>query len=200
VTEEANILSPLDGFVVRGRHGRPADVPGVIVSEVRAPGLAMVAARRGRREALAEAARAHFGAELLNMPRRVEGRAIAFVWCGPEQWLAYSHPAPAEGIEKMLTRAFLGLASITDQSHGRVVLRVTGSRVRDALAKGVPIDLNPSAFHVGSAAATAAFHIGAHIWQIDDKPTYELAVARSYALSLWLWLQTSAAEYGVQFC
>jgi sarcosine oxidase subunit gamma len=41
-------------------------------------------------------------------------------------------------------------------------------------------------------------HIPVHLWQIDDRPTYEFAVARSLAQSFWRWLEASAAEYGLE--
>ena len=47
------------------------------------------------------------------------GRDIAFIWSGPEQWLAHMQPAPAGGMEAALAWPFAGLASIVDQSHGR---------------------------------------------------------------------------------
>ena len=169
------------------------------VSEVRGAGLATVTARKGRRAALLDAARSAFGAELPATPRRVEGRDIAFIWSGPDQWLACRHPAPAEGMEALLAAPFAGLASVVDQSHGRTLLRVTGPHVRDALAKGVPIDLHPRAFKAGDAAATLVSHIPVHLWQIDDQPTYEFAVARSLAQSFWHWLAASAAQYGLEF-
>ena len=37
----------------------------------------------------------------------------------------------------------LGVAAVSDQSDARLVLRVSGPRVRDVLAKGVPVDLHP---------------------------------------------------------
>jgi len=191
-------VSPLDGFLTYRRYGRTTASPGVIVSEVNGAGLAVVTARRGRGEAMREAARSVFQVELPSTPRRMEGSDIAFVWRGPDQWLAYRHPAPPAGIEEPLARAFAGLASIADQSHGQILLRVTGPRVRDALAKGLAIDLHPRAFQTGSAAVTAASHIVVHIWQIDNRPTYEIAVARSHALNFWHWLKTSASEYVVE--
>jgi len=95
--------------------------------------------------------------------------------------------------------SFAGLASIVDQSHGRTVLRLTGPRIRDALAKGVPIDLHPRAFKAGDSAATLVSQIAVHFWQVDDRPTYEFAVARSLAASFWHWLEASAAQYGLEF-
>lgn len=191
------IVSALDDVAAPGRHGRRAGDPGVIATEVRSVGLALVTARKDQRDALIEAARASFGIELPSTPRRVAGRDIAFVWSGPEQWLAHVEPAPTERMEAVLA-PLAGLASIVDQGHGRTVLRVTGPRVRDALAKGFPIDLHPSAFKMGDTAVTSVAHIGAQLWQTDDAPTYEIAVARGFALSFWHWLEASAAEYGLE--
>ena len=192
------IVSALDGAVKPGRYGRVAASPGVTVTEVQGAALATVAARKGRRGALLDAARSAFGAELPTTPRRAEGRDIAFIWSGPDQWLAYKHPAPAEGIEALLARPFAGLASVVDQSHGRTLLRVCGPHIREALAKGVAVDLHPRAFNAGDTAATLISHIPIHLWQIDDRPTYEFAVARSLAQSFWHWLEASAAEYGLE--
>ncbi len=89
------------------------------------------------------------------------------------------------------------LASISDQSDSRMVLRLSGARVRDALAKALPIDLHPRAFGPGRAAVTQAAHIGVVIWQRDAAPSFDLAVARSYAGSLVEWLIGASAEYGL---
>jgi sarcosine oxidase subunit gamma len=155
-------------------------------------------ARNGRSAELRDAARSAFGVELPVAPKRIEGRDIAFVWSGPDQWLVCTHPAPLQGMEALLA-PFAGLASIVDQSHGRTLLRLTGPRIRDALAKGVPIDLHPRAFKAGDAAATLVSQIAVHFWQVDDRPTYEFAVARSLAASFWHWLEGSAAQYGLEF-
>ena len=53
-------------------------------------------------------------------------------------------------------------------------------------------------FQPGSAALTAIALIGVQLWQVDDTPTYDLAVFRSMAGSFWSWLSASAAEFGVE--
>jgi heterotetrameric sarcosine oxidase gamma subunit len=200
VAETTNLfVSALDGVITAGRHGRRTGDAGVIVGEVRGAGLATVTARNGKRTALDAAARSAFGIELPDQPHRVQAGDTAFVWCGPEQWLACMHPAPAEGMEAMLARPFGGLAAVVDQSHGRTLLRITGARVREALAKGVAIDLHPRAFMSGYAALTSVAHIGVHLWQIDDRPTYEFAIPRGFALSFWHWLEASASEFGLEY-
>jgi sarcosine oxidase subunit gamma len=194
----SQLVSALDGAVNAGRHGRRAGDPGVIASEITNAGFALVTARKGQRAALADAVRTTFAIELPDRPRRVAGRDMAFIWSGPEQWLAHMGPAPSAGMEAVLA-PLAGMAALVDQSHGRTMLRVAGPRVRDTLAKGFPIDLHPRTFRPGDTAVTAVAHIGAQIWQIDDAPTYEIAVARGFALSFWHWLEASAAEYGIDF-
>jgi sarcosine oxidase subunit gamma len=200
VAEEAhNFVSALDGVTALGRSGRSTSSPGVIVSEVREAGLATVTARKGRRAALADATRTAFGIEPPVTPKWVQGPELAFIWSGPDQWLVYKSAAPPGGMEALLARPLANLASIVDQSHGRTILRVTGHKAREALAKGVTIDLHPRAFKPGDTAATLASHIAVQLWQIDDHPTYEFAVARGFAQSFWRWLEASAAEFALEF-
>jgi sarcosine oxidase subunit gamma len=181
-----------------GRYGREREHPGVIVSEICGAGLAAMAARKGRRAALLAAVRCGFGVELPATARRVVGREIAFVGLGPDQWLALQHPAPKEGMEARL-RSLANLAALVDQSHGRTLLRVTGPCAVEALAKGVSVDLHASAFKPGDAAATLIAHMPVHLWQVDDMPTYEFAIARSLAQSFWQWLASAAKEWGLEF-
>ena len=53
-----------------------------------------------------------------------------------------------------------GSASVTDQSDGRVVLEISGPRVRDVLAKGVMLDLHERDFRPGATAVTLMAHTG----------------------------------------
>ena len=73
---------------------------------------------------------------------------------------------------------------------------MSGPRVRDTLAKGCSLDLHPRAFKPGDAATTPVALIDCQIWQLDETPTYALAVPSSFAESFWDWLTASAAEFG----
>jgi sarcosine oxidase subunit gamma len=53
-------------------------------------------------------------------------------------------------------------------------------------------------FATGSAATSVIALMGVTLWQVDDAPTYDLAVFRSLAGSFWTWLTDSAAEFGVE--
>ena len=61
----------------------------------------------------------------------------------------------------------------------------------------MPIDLHPRVFKPGDTAVTTVAHMGVHFWQLDDAPTYEFAVFRSFGEAFWQWLVDASAEFGV---
>jgi heterotetrameric sarcosine oxidase gamma subunit len=171
---------------------------GVVVSDRDGLGLATVLVRKGQHEALAQCIREKFGLELPRGPRRSASGDVAFIGTAPGAWLA-THEQVGNAFVQTLADATAGLASVSDQSDGYAVLRLSGPRVRDALCKLVPIDLHPNAFAVGAVAATVASYIGTTIWRLDDlagSSVFEIAVYRSMADSFWSALSASAAEFG----
>lgn len=153
--------------------------------------LASLAAGKGKRDALVAAIQEKYGVTLPSTPERVDGNGIAFLWAGPDQWIAQAERSGGRDLEVELKPVVTGLGAVTDQSDARAVLRISGPRARDVLAKGVPIDLHPRVFAPGSVAITHASHIGVIMWQLDAAPTYEFAVFRSFAQSLAEWLEES---------
>jgi sarcosine oxidase subunit gamma len=188
--------SALESLAVPGRFGREGGEPGVAIEERTGLGLATVAARKGEAEALKRAVASAYGVELPDRSRAVHGPSVSFVGYGPGQWLAVSKAFASEALARELGERLRGLASISDQSGGRTVLRVSGPRARVVLAKGLPIDLHPRAFEPGNAATSTISLMGVQIWQVDDAPTYDLAIFRSVSASFWHWLTASAAEFG----
>jgi methylglutamate dehydrogenase subunit D len=184
-----------------GRHGRTDGAPGLILCERAELSLATVIARKGQSQALAELVKSAYGIDLPSTPRFAggqlpDGRFLIFIWAGFEQWLALAEGA--QDFDRELTLGLGKRALITDQSDGRAILRLRGPKAREVLAKGMAIDLHPRAFKPGDVALTTAAHIGVQLWQVDETPTYEIAVPRSLAKSLWAWLSASAAEFGYE--
>lgn len=172
------------------------DRPGVTVVERTGVSLCSVLARKGAEELVAERVRLEFGVALPNTPRHANPGVIAFAWAGPSHWLAMGDGMDARTFEMQLRSSLASAASVIDQSDARTIVRIGGARARDALAKGILIDLDPSAFGPGDAAVTTCGHIGVHFWQCDATPLYEFAVPRSFAISFWEWIAASAAEFG----
>ena len=107
---------------------------------------------------------------------------------GPGRWLFLDRP-----MDQLAPLA--GLASLSDHSDGYAVFEVWGPKVREALSRGVPLDLHPGQFS-DQVAVTMVAHIGAIIWQ-SGQDRFILAVFRSYAGSFWHWLSASAAPFGL---
>jgi len=191
-------LSALAGIAVPGRFGKPDGEPGVMIGELSGLGLATVASRQGQDAALKSAVLQAYGVQLPESSRVAQGSAVSFIGYGLGQWLAVSESLAHEALAGDLSQRLAGLASISDQSGGRTVLRVSGPRARDVLAKGLPVDLDPRAFPLGSAAASIIGHMGVQLWQVDDTRTYDIAVFRSLSQSFWRWLTASAAEFGYE--
>lgn len=159
--------------------------------------IAHVCAAKGKRGLVSAAVHGAFGVALPETPECVTSAAgVTIVWAGPDQWLFVASRAGARDLERELVPLLKGLAAVTDQSDARVVVRIRGQHARALLAKGVPIDLDPRAFPARGAVLTHASHIGVVLWQIDDAPTYELAVFRSFADSFARWIHSAAAEWG----
>lgn len=191
-------VSALAGVSVPGRYGKNQGAPGLSIAERRDLGIATVAARKGQAGALKAAVREAYGVELPNDSRIVRGEQVSFVGYAPDQWLAVSDALAGEALARDLGQRLKGLASISDQHGGRTVLRLSGPRAREVLAKGLPLDLHPRAFGPGSAATSTISLMGVQLWQVDDTPSYDIALFRSVSASFWRWLTASAAEFGYE--
>ncbi|MCC8962417.1 sarcosine oxidase subunit gamma [Bradyrhizobium sp. Pear76] len=172
---------------------------GVTIYELRGLGLATMQTRKGQHALLRDRIKQHFLLDLPMSPAIARAGEIAFAGIGPNYWLAISESAgPLFGMS--LRQIVAPLASVSDQSGGYAVLRVSGHAIRDALAKGFQIDLHPRAFEVGAAATTIVAHIGVTIWRCEDNADgnacFEIALYRGLAKSFSSWFSSSAAEFG----
>jgi methylglutamate dehydrogenase subunit D len=198
VSSPLKSASGVAGLAASGRYGKRDGGAGVTISERIGLGLATVAARKGQARSLQDRVREAYGVDLPQTSRVVVGRDVSFVGYGPGQWLAVSETLASEALARDLAERLKGLASISDQSSGRTVIRVSGTRARDVLAKGLPIDLDPRVFPLGSAATSTISLMGVQLWQADDTRSYDIAVFRSLSESFWRWLAASAAEFGYE--
>ena len=186
---------------------------GVVAVERDGLAIARIAARKDRLAALTSRVRERFGVELPQGPRRVETIGLAFVGVGVETWLAVAEGsstspetprAPGNNgrnnFAASLRDAIDDLATVSDQIGSYAGLRLQGPRVRDALAKFIPLDLHARVFDPGSVASTIASHIPVTLWRLadgsDGLPVFEIAAPRSYAGSFWHVVMESAAEFG----
>ena len=76
-------------------------------------------------------------------------------------------------------------------SDARALIRLTGARVGEVLAKGAPCDCSDHGFPVGTARRTHLAGLAVAFWRLDAE-TWEIVALRSYAHHLMAWLEQSA--------
>ncbi|MEV6494960.1 sarcosine oxidase subunit gamma family protein [Actinoplanes sp. NPDC051633] len=108
------------------------------------------------------------------------GRAV---WLGPDEWLSIG-ALPSGG-------------SVTDVSAQRIIVRLTGARVRQVLPKGCAIDLHPRVFGRGRTAQTTLGRAGVVLLSLSESgDDYLVLVRSSFAGYLADWLLDAALEFG----
>ena len=165
--------SPLADIAVQGRFGTGRGATGVTLSVRHPLTIFTVIARKGKSKAVADA--------LAKM------KGVQVQWAGPDQYFVQG--------EGVFVVELGGLASVSDQSHGRVVIRIEGPNVRHVLAKGTPVDLHADEFPVGKSALTQMAHVGVHLTRVAGD-AYDLSVFRGFSESFWGWLTEQAEQYG----
>jgi sarcosine oxidase subunit gamma len=154
------------------------------ITERKGLALATVMARKGV-DAAALAAR--LGLTPPTGPRAARNERMTLVGVGPGVWLAVGEDGQAGWVER-LGETLAGLASVSDQSAGYGVLRISGPGARALLQAGAFVDLDPAVFLRGSAATTVIAHIGVTLWAVDDAPSFDVALFRSFAGSFRDWI------------
>jgi len=165
-----------------GQLGRQGVAPGVMLRAL-PEGLLLLALGQIRQGELVAAAAC----------AGLDGCSIAEA--GFEQWLIARDVPASFGALSELSKALAGQAHVSDQSHGRVRIALSGPRSIDVLAKGC--GLNFSHFDAGAGAMTLFGHIGCHLYRRNDE-TFHLTTLRSFALALWDELVEAGNEYGIE--
>jgi len=172
---------------------------GVVAAERTGLGIARIVARKGQGARLAELFESSFGIEPPHGPRRAGRGDVAIAGVGRETWIATCDGA-GNGFAESLRRALGDCASVSDQSDAHAILRLTGPRVRAALAKLTPIDIHPRSFPVNSVAQTLCGYVNVTLWRLEDAvqgdPVFEIWAAGSFAASLHQAISHCAAEFG----
>ena len=191
-------ISALDHVVRRGRFGADhADGPGVTFSLRHPVSIVTVIARKGKANALSTALSSGFGFAAPAPGRSANARGASIHWCGPEQWYVVREDTRDGQLYDDLVEKLGNNASVSDQSHGRMIISLSGRNVRDVLSKGTPVDFHPKVFSTGDSVVTQMAHVGVHIVQTGPD-AFELSMFRGFAESFWEWLTEMALEFGYE--
>ena len=121
-------------------------------------------------------------------------------WLGPDEWLVATEAGDAADVcARLESLAEDSHVAVNDLSGGYVSLRLSGDAARTVLAKGCTLDLHPRVFAPGQCAQTGLAKANVLLAAVDDAPSFELIVRRSFADYLCRWLAHSARAEGVRF-
>ena len=189
--------SPLDHLSLDARAVAEPGGAGVVAGERRF--VAKVNLRGDPNdEAFVKAAKAALKFFVPTAPNTVEGKRERYaLWLGPDEWLVVGAAGTEARLVADLRKALDGVvAAVTDVTEGRTVIRLSGPRARDLLARGCGLDLHPRAFGPGRCAQTRLAKANVILHQIDDAPTFDVIVERSFADYLWRWIADAGTGFG----
>ena len=185
------------GLEARASAGAPD--AGVVIGECRIRGLLVLrgdAARSGFRSAVSAALGLEPVVEPLTAARK---RDVSILWLGPDEWLVVVPDRRIGRIGHALRDALDGQhAAVTDVSHSRTILALSGPDAHAVLAKGCPLDFHPRVFGPGRCAQSRLAKCQVLIHQTSAAPAFEIYVHRSFAHYAWTWLEDAGREFGVR--
>jgi len=202
------LRSPLAHLGLEARAHAEAEVSGtgVVMREIPYRGLINIRGNAGDKAFMDAVEKAVRVAPPLGA-NTVAGKPATtrIMWLGPDEWLVITKPDSAERAFNALCKNLKadGLhAAVTDSSHARTCIEISGPRAREVLQKGCPLDLHPSKFGPGQSSQCIVSKVGVMLTQTaaarNGDPTYELYALRSFSTYLWTWLEDAAQEYGLK--
>ncbi len=187
----SDVLSPLKGH---SEARVPAGEASVALTERKLVSLVQVAAWTETAEQVEGILASLLGCAPPQRPSGSSGDAEgAILAIAPGRWLVESRDSRLA--VQLAEQVPAALGAVTDLSHARVALRITGPRAAWVLAKGLALDLHPAAFPPMKVAQSAAHEIGVILRRLSAE-SFDLYVYRGFALSFWEWLTEAAAETG----
>ena len=128
----------------------------------------------------------------------VQNKQQTTIWLGPDEWLINCFPGDESTIENNLNNSLSKISnSVTNVSDNSTIIQISGSKARTVIMKGCSIDIHPRTFQPGQAVQSNLALASIVLWQIDQKPTYNILVRSSFSSYLWHWLLDAGAEFGV---
>ncbi|HET9172939.1 MAG TPA: sarcosine oxidase subunit gamma family protein [Actinospica sp.] len=125
------------------------------------------------------------------------GADAEVLWLGPDEFLILTSDASTDLPFQLREAIGDGFASVIDVSAQRTTLRLDGPLVREVLARGCAIDLDPSVSPAGTCVQTLLAQAGV-VLRVLGPASIGLLVRPSFAPYLADWLIDACAEYRAQ--
>ncbi|GLS28533.1 sarcosine oxidase subunit gamma [Mesorhizobium albiziae] len=191
-----DVLSPLKPVWKPGTHGNTTSGVGVVLTETQPGSIVQVAAWPGQEKKLIAAIKT---VTRLALPDGAGGGVAsdskAAFGIAPGKFLIVDQNEGFAAILSGIMTADIG--TVTDLSHGRTALRISGPKAEWVLSKFFAIDFSLPAFPVGSGISSVHHDVFAQI-QRSGADQFDLYIFRSFARSFWMALGHASEEVGYE--
>lgn len=189
-------LSPLAPVFRPGSHRHAAGGIGVTLSEIQPGSIVQLAAWRGEERPMLAAISQAAG---MALPDGAGGGIAtetkgAFGFAPGKFLVVDQEEGLADDFAKVVSAE---TGTVTDLSHGRTAIRISGRKAEWVLSKFFAIDFALPAFPIGSGISTVHHDIFAQI-QRSGADQFDLYVFRSFARSFWNSLCHASEEVGYE--
>ncbi len=190
----SDAISPLQGHNEERLVRRTFDEPGVVLTERKLVSLVQVAAWPDTVDPVVDIVASLIGCAPPQGPSGSCGDAEgALLAIAPGRLLVESRNLRLAAQLREQIPADLG--AVTDLSHARVAIRVSGPNATWIVEQRLALDLDPAAFPPLKVAQSAIHEVGVVLRRLSAD-SFDLYVYRGFALSFWDWLTEAAAETG----
>jgi heterotetrameric sarcosine oxidase gamma subunit len=185
------------------RNGRADGAAGVRAVSHVYTAVAHVVARPQQASALSARIASRIGVPLPPPGRFVCVEHLTLLSTAASEWLAIAALEDSQTFAEQMTEDLGMLAMIRDLGRSKRVVEMTGISVRDALAKGLDLDLASAVFQTGHCAEAKLNTIMVTISRcsdssVDGSAVYKLVIDQSDIDLFATWLAGAAAEFGLE--
>jgi heterotetrameric sarcosine oxidase gamma subunit len=123
----------------------------------------------------------------------VANKDTRILWSSPKTWLIISYKQNI--FEEVNKNCSVDNFAVTDISHSRAVIKIKGTKVREVLKKGCPLNINE--IKKNHCAGTVFNGIAIIIDCFDEEPdTFNLLSLRSFGESFYHHITDASLEFG----
>lgn len=188
---EFNAVFPLSHVTLP--PAKSASSAGVAMTDRRGMAIVQVFSRNGKIKAVAK--KLGISDQPRVATRHAEYTALPL---SPGQWMLFAPKGNDGSFHDLVQKQIAKIGYVSEQSHSRVVIRVSGPKTLDLLARECRLDLHPSVAPAGFCAQTIMARVGVLMHKVDDSPTFDLVVFAGFADSFWHWISEASAEFGAE--
>ena len=126
-------------------------------------------------------------------PKVSSNKETRILWSGPNTWLVISRKENI--IETIKEKCNNENFAVTDISHSRAIMQISGLQAKEVLKKGCPLNFNE--FKKNNCAGSVFHGINIVVDYVDDNPdTLNLFTLRSFGESFYHHITDAALEFG----